>query len=301
MPIHLGPIPRRRFLSQSLVAGAGLVLSRDLFASQRTVDENSWALLSDTHLAEDRGKVNNGVNMAGSFGTVSRELLALAERPAGLLITGDLAYSSGEKGDYAMLAELLEPLRREGYPVHLILGNHDHRERFWEGFPKEKAVQPPVPDRQMSLVTTPLANWYLLDSLEKTNSTPGLLGREQLDWLAKTLDAHPDKPALVAVHHNPGLSGNQGLKDTALLYEVIRPRKQVKAYIYGHTHVWKVEQDSSGIHQINLPAVSYVFSKGEPSGWVNAKLRANGMQLELRCVVRAHKDHGEIKNLQWRS
>ena len=40
------------------------------------------------------------------------------------------------------------------------------------------------------------------------------------------------------------------------------------AYIYGHTHNWKVESDTSGIHLINLPPVSYVFREGEPSGWV---------------------------------
>ncbi len=276
-------------------------MGRGLFAAGRTADENTWALLSDTHLAEDRTKVNREVNMAAHFETVSRELLAQPERPAALLITGDLAYGTGEKGDYALVAELLEPLRREGYPVHLMLGNHDHRERFWEGFQKEKAAQRPVADRQASLVSTPLANWYLMDSLDQTNSTPGLLGRQQLDWLAEALDANPKKPALVVVHHNPGLSGNQGLKDTALLYEVIRPRKQVKAYVYGHTHVWRVAQDDSGIHQINLPAVSYVFSKGEPTGWVRAKLSADGVQLELRCVDTTHKDHGQIKNLQWRS
>ena len=301
MPIHLASISRRRFLARTLVTGAGLAVSRGLFAAGVKADQNTWALLSDIHLAEDRTKVNKEVNMASHFETVSRELLALPERPGDLLITGDLAFGSGEKGDYALVAELLEPLRRAGYPVHLMLGNHDNRERFWEGFEKEKAAKRPVADRQVSFVSTPLANWYLLDSLEKTKATPGLVGRPQLDWLANTLDANPKKPALVVVHHNPGLAGNEGLKDTELFYEVIRPRKQVKAYIYGHTHVWKVEPDTSGIHLINLPAVSYVFTKGQPTGWVRANLQANGIQLELRCVDTTHKDHGQIKNLQWRT
>ena len=103
------------------------------------------------------------------------------------------------------------------------------------------------------------------------------------------------------IHHNPGLSGNMGLKDTVALFEVIRPRKQVKAYIYGHTHTWKVEQDDSGLHLINLPPVAYIFHEGDPSGWVRMMLRKDGMNLELRCIDPSHKDHGQKFDLKWRA
>jgi 3',5'-cyclic-AMP phosphodiesterase len=302
MPVHLAPISRRRFLARSLATGAGLVLSPELLAASRSADENSWALLSDIHLAADRMAATNGMTVAVQFVKAVRALLALPKRPAGMLITGDLAYSSGEKGDYAVVGELLELLRHDGLPIHLVLGNHDNRDRFWEAFPEEKAAQRPLADRQVALLRTPRANWFVLDSLETTLATPGLLGREELDWLAKSLDANRTKPALVVVHHNPALNGgNMGLKDTAPFLEVIRPRKQVKAYIYGHTHAWKVEQDSSGIHFINLPAVGYAFNKEEPCGWALANLEPNGMRLELRCIDPTHKAHGEVKNLPWRA
>src|SRR5207253_2654287 len=231
----------------------------------------------------------------------SRELTALPKLPAGLFINGDCAFNSGESGDYATVAELLIPIRTSGMPVHLALGNHDHRERFWSAFADEKAANHPVLDRQVSLLKTPRANWFILDSLEKTLSTPGLLGPEQLGWLGKSLDENPKKPAIVMIHHNPGLSGNMGLKDTVALFEVIRPRKQVKAYIYGHTHTWKVEQDDSGLHLINLPPVAYIFHEGDPSGWVRMMLRKDGMNLELRCIDSTHKDHGQKFDLKWRA
>lgn len=300
MPIYLPPISRRRFLSRSLKAGAGLALAPSLRAGARDTDANFWALLSDIHLAADRALTSRGVNMTEHFASVSHELLALPSRPAGLFINGDCAFDSGEKGDYALLADLLGPLRQDQMPIHLALGNHDHRGRFWEAFQEAKAAERPVTDKYVALVRAPHANWFVLDSLETTKSTPGLLGREQLDWLAKALDANPEKPALVLVHHNPGMRGNLGLKDTLPLFEVIRPRSQVKAYIFGHTHAWKVEQDSSGIHLINLPAVAYVFRQGEPSGWVNATLEQNGLRLELRCLNPAHKAHGQIVELKWR-
>jgi 3',5'-cyclic AMP phosphodiesterase CpdA len=264
-------------------------------AAARPVDPNFWALLSDIHIAADRTKVARGINMTEHFQTVAHELSALPKRPAGVIVNGDCAYNSGEKADYAQVAELLEPLRQDDMSIHLALGNHDHRERFWEVL--EKTTKRPLQDRQVALLKTPL----VLDSLETTLSTPGLLGQEQLDWLARTLDANPDKPALVMVHHNPGvLGGNMGLKDTVAFFDVIRPRKQVKAYIYGHTHTWKLEQDTSGIHLINLPPVAYLFHEGDPAGWVRVTVEEKAFRLELRCIDTTHKSHGQTWNLKWR-
>lgn len=302
MPVYLRPISRRRFLARSLTAGAGLVLNPELFAGDRGIDHDSWALLSDTHLAADRTLVSRGINMTEHFKAVSGELLALPGRPSGVFITGDCAYNNGESADYGVLANLLEPIRAAQMPVHLTLGNHDNRDRFWEAFEKEKAARRPLADRQMALLRTRRVNWFILDSLERTLSTPGLLGPEQLNWLGKALDANSHKPALVLIHHNPGLNGgNMGLKDTMALLEVIRPRNQVKAYIFGHTHHWDVQQDGSGIHFINLPPVSYVFRQGEPSGWVHARVQGKGMELELRCVDRSHRAHGQKIALDWRA
>src|SRR5207247_10872952 len=65
---------------------------------------------------------------------VSKELLGLPKRPAGVFLTGDCAYSQGESGDYAVLSDLLDPIREAQMPVHLALGNHDQREHFWTAF-----------------------------------------------------------------------------------------------------------------------------------------------------------------------
>jgi len=167
---------------------------------------------------------------------------------------------------------------------------------------KEKSAKAPVAERQTALLKTPKVNWFILDSLEKTQATPGFLGQEQLDWLGKALDKNSDTPAIVLIHHNPGITGgNMGLKDTLALFDVIRPRKQVKAYIYGHTHHWSVEKDESGIHLINLPPVAYVFKAGEPSGWVHATMLEKGMRLELRSLDHSHNPHGQIVELDWRA
>jgi hypothetical protein len=301
MPIHLPAISRRTFLRRTAAAASALALKPSLFAETKRVNPDSWALFSDIHLAGDTTETQRGVNMAEHFKTVSRELLALKESPAALFITGDCALNSGEKDDYATVTKLLEPIRAQQMPVHLLLGNHDNREHFWDVLQEEKSAKRPLADKQVGIVRTPRANWFMLDSLEKTLSTPGYLGNEQLEWLGSALDKNAEKPALVMVHHNPGFGANMGLKDTSAFLDVIRPRKHVKAYIFGHTHTWKIEQDSSGIHFINLPPVAYVFHEGDPSGWVHAVVEDNKMRLELRCVDVSHQAHGEKVELEWRA
>jgi 3',5'-cyclic-AMP phosphodiesterase len=302
MPIHLPPLSRRSFLQRTLIAGAGLAAVPELFAALRDTDANAWALLADTHIAADPLRIERAINMTTHFKTVSQELLTLPQRPAGVFIVGDCAFSKGEPGDYAAFTNLLEPLRGGGLPLHLALGNHDQRANFWTALEAQLTARRPVADKQVALIRSPLVNWFVLDSLEQTLVTPGSLGAAQLAWLAETLDANRQKPAVILIHHNPGTAESiRGLKDTEELFQVIRPRSQVKAYIFGHTHNWKVTADASGIHLINLPPVAYTFVEGNPAGWVHATAQRDGLRLELRCLDRTHKEHARIVDLKWRT
>jgi 3',5'-cyclic-AMP phosphodiesterase len=301
MPIHLPPINRRTFLARALTAAAGLVLAPRLLAAGKETDADFWALLSDTHIAANRAQLYRGINMTDHLNTAAQDLMAFPQLPAGVFVTGDCAFENGTTDDYGTFSDLLKPLREDGMPVHLTLGNHDNRERFWNVLTAEKTAKRPLADKQASILMTPRANWFMLDSLERTHYTPGMLGKEQLDWLAATLDQNSDKPAIVLVHHNPGLLEGRvgGLQDSEALFRVIRPRRQVKACIYGHTHDWHVRQHESGIHLINLPPVAYVFEDSKPSGWVRAMVSDDHMQIELRCVIK-HRLNGEVKTLKWR-
>lgn len=301
MPIHLAPISRRQFLARAFAASAGLALAPSLLAETKPADDDFWALLSDTHIAGSRHRVFLGANMADHFEIITREILDSPQRPAGILVSGDCAWASGEKHDYHTFTDLLGPMRAAEIPVHLTLGNHDNRHHFWDVLKDEKRAKHPVNDRQMSLVRTPHVNWFILDSLEQTLYIPGMLGHDQLAWLAASLDSHPEKPALIMVHHNLG-SGDRSiaLQDAEKFFEIVRPRKQVKACFFGHTHIWNVKQDDSGIHLVNLPPTSYPFFAGDPTGWVRATSKPDGMQLELRCVDQQHKAHGQVVDLKWR-
>ena len=61
-----------------------------------------------------------------------------------------------------------------------------------------------------------------------------------------------------------------GLKDTVAFFEAIRPRTQVKAFIFGHTHTWNIQRDTSGLHLVNL---TFLAVAGYPLNWAAGVLQ----------------------------
>ncbi|MCE9518363.1 MAG: metallophosphoesterase [Verrucomicrobia bacterium] len=308
MPFTLPPLSRRRFLGGSFAAVAGSFLTqRESFAGTET-DPSSWIFFSDSHIAADQELVSRDAKMAANLEACVKQALSEHGTAAGVFLSGDCAYLDGKAEDYTTLAGLLKPMREAGLPLHLMMGNHDHRENFLASVNKP-GLPSSVEHRVVGLVESPFINWFMLDSLDKTNKTPGLLGPEQRDWLEKSLDAHADKPAIIVVHHNvipyvPGGEMNKAFEksliDSPDLLAILAPRKQVKACFYGHTHNWSVLRETSGIHLINLPPTAYVFKAGMPNGWVHASLRKDGMKLKLNCLDPAHPQNGAAADLAWR-
>jgi 3',5'-cyclic-AMP phosphodiesterase len=299
MPISLMPLSRRRFLGSSIAAGAAL-LGRFGFAADKEVDPNRVFLLSDLHIAADRAKAERGTVMVKNLEQVCAEMLAMDTRAGNIVVNGDCAHRSGETGDYANLLELFKPVRESGMPVHLGMGNHDRRENVWAAFDL-KDTRTAVEGRQITTIKTPRANIFVLDSLDKVNVTPGVLGDKQLAWLSSTLDAAADKPAVIMVHHQPDDRPEpKGLVDTKALLNVLLPRKHVKLLLYGHTHVWAPTQRED-LHCVNLPAVAYVFKEGLANGWVDMKLEEKGATLQLHCIKNDHEQHMQKVDLKWRA
>lgn len=303
MPIHLPPINRRRFLAGTLAAGAGLLLPREILAKEPATDPNLWVLMADIHIPKDRQKTHRGIKPTENLSQAIEEILSLSPRPAGVIVAGDCAIRSGISGDYAMLGELIKPLRQAGVPMHFALGNHDHRERFLAAFPEAKKraeVDPHELRKFVSVLKTPHADWFLLDSLSRPDKVAGRLGEAQLAWFAKTLDARPERPTLVVAHHNLDREGKaHSLKDTAALFKMILPRKKVKAYFYGHTHCWNIGREE-GMHLVNIPGNVWLFDKSQPRGFVTVQLRPDRATFEMHSLDRTHPKHGEKIELKWR-
>ena len=302
MPIHFAPLNRRRFLH---AAGASILLyGRGVASAAKSdVEADLVYLLNDTHIGE---KHPENSPVPTHLRQIVTELVNRPAHPACVIMNGDLALLDGQPGDYRHLSKLIQPLYQAGIETHLTLGNHDHREVFYEVLSELRPEQPPVASRHIAVVETEHANFFLLDSLQKTMVTQGTFGTQQLDWLTSALDAMSTKPALIVAHHNPRLGGDPlhfpgGLVDSQELWNIIGPRKWVKAYIHGHIHD-RGYAEHQGIHILNTPATSYVADpKKSTTGWTTAKLTASGVTLTTHTTDPQHPWNGEVKSLTWRS
>ncbi len=318
MPINLPRLSRRDFLRTTAALGAAACVPSGVLAGETVkADPHTWALLSDTHIAANATKWWMNAVMAENLTRVCNDVLARSTRHAGLLVTGDLAFDDGQDADYSTFLSLVAPVRRAEMPVHLLLGNHDHRQRFWQALDKidqlpDRAVAEKqnangklVADRHVGLIESERANFLMLDSLDETDKAPGKLGETQLKWLRESLDAHRDKPAIVIVHHFPNPAGARsganlgGISDSEALFEILTPRKQAKCLVFGHSHKWGISQRDA-IHLVNLPPVGYVFDAKAPNGWTELRLTDTGAELQLFALDEKHPEHRREVKLAWR-
>ena len=311
MPVTLPPILRRKFIKGSLAFAGSAIKTPAAFAKAGSrsagLDQNRVALLADTHISADPDLAYPGtkwpgspvkesehekVNMAKSLADTAKNLIVLNPLPAHLIINGDCAMSRGTIAEYKELLRLIEPIRLAGITIHVTIGNHDNRENLWKLLPFLKKEQMGI---HAEVIELPHANLILLDSGRK-----GILGRQQLNWLAQELDGRTNKPALIFGHFNPypnrGVRPIKGMSDGSALLKLLAKRKHARAYFYGHTHEW--QQDRRGhLHLINQPAVSYYFGKGHAHGWVDMKLTKTSADLKLHCINLKHAQHGERREI----
>ncbi|MEM7147141.1 MAG: metallophosphoesterase [Verrucomicrobiota bacterium] len=315
MPLHLSRKGRsRREFIRSVTGG---VLIGTWAASARGVEgeggevEERWALLADTHIDADPALVVRGTCMAETLSEVVAQVVLEAEGAGldGVIIDGDCAYNVGLREDYETLVDLLEPLVATGVPIHMTLGNHDDRERFYEVLEAgEEEGESPVGGKHVSVIEGPAARWVLMDSLWKVNEVPGEMGAEQLEWLKGYLGKVGEGPVILVGHHYPEvfrddvIGGDEkieiaGLMDGPAFMEMVTGFPSVKAYVYGHSHDWGMRTGAEGVHRVNLPPTSYIFKEGRPRGWVLAEVGEAGVRLDLREL---DGGGGEVRELGWR-
>ncbi|MDR2439482.1 MAG: metallophosphoesterase [Planctomycetaceae bacterium] len=297
MPTTFMPIKRRQFLAGTFAAGLFTVFSaQNVFAGIPKKDH--WIFLSDTHVPGDPKKILYEYNPHNHFCQVRDEILQLTDKPQGIIVTGDFAFLQGQPEDYKNLKTLVTPYLDAEIPVHVSLGNHDHLNNLYGAFPDFQKEKPLVADENVAILETPNCNLFLLDSLYQTNVTPGFLGITQLRWLKKELTTRQNKPAILFAHHNLD-NGPDTLMDREELWVIIKSQKQVKAYIYGHTHVYR-QSIRDDVHLINLPALGWEFQKGkQPLGWTDAVLSGNGIELTLHTIDKTRSDNGHVRQFTW--
>jgi hypothetical protein len=250
---------------------------------------------------------------------VSRGVLSLNPLPVGLILNGDCV-DFGTVEDYELFLGSVAGLAKSGIPLHMTLGNYDHRPNFVKQVPNSLrlGLKAELPDRFVSVIPAGRANWFLLDSLTMDDpNRPGSLGKAQLLWLAKALDDHADRPAIVVAHHNiqPGqplrkksktilksaapmndLGG--GLVDTDEFLDVLFARRHVKAVFRGHKHQLSVHR-LNGICFVFQPAVGYPFHPDDAAGWLQVRLLDGGAELLMSSLDPKHRHHLTKLKMEW--
>lgn len=174
-----------------------------------------------------------------------------------VVITGDLT-ERGERAAYQRLQKSLTPLTPS---CHLVLGNHDRHEHFFDVFAN---VQRSETGHLQYVVRHAGGTCVVLDTV-KPGESGGELCDARLNWLADTLDRHADDDLYLFMHHPPtdvgiGSMDRRGLSGRDGLARVLAGRHNVRHLFCGHLHrplhgVWSglpYTCQRSTSHQVDL-------------------------------------------------
>ncbi|SFE55944.1 phosphodiesterase [Paracidovorax wautersii] len=226
--------------------------------------------LSDLHIREPGrlayGRIDTAPYLREAVASIGR----LPQRPDAVVITGDLT-DFGRAAEYDHLRALLAPLAP--LPIYLLPGNHDERQQLRASFPEhawlgtEGFVQYSVPVGAMQLIA--------LDTVVP-GASEGSLCAERLEWLAAQLDAHRDRPVVIAMHHPPfrtliGHMDEIGLLQGADELEALVARHpNVERVICGHLHR-SIQVRFGGSLALTVPSPAHQvcldLAPDAPSAW----------------------------------
>lgn len=192
--------------------------------------------LTDLHIREPGRLTYRRIDTAQYLERCVHSVLALAQKPHAVVITGDLT-DFGRASEYAHLRSLLAPL--DTLPLYLLPGNHDDRSALRRAFPgqawlgQEGFIQYAVDIGGLRLIA--------LDTVVPGHSE-GALCEERLQWLERQLAASEGRPVVIAMHHPPfqtliGHMDRIGLLQGAPELEALIARHpNVQRVICGHLH-----------------------------------------------------------------
>lgn len=190
-----------------------------------------FIVLSDLHLVRE-GEVSQGLDTTERL---RAGIAAINDRHADadfVVLAGDLA-DLGEKEAYHRLKDCLADLK---VPLHITIGNHDHRDTFLDVFGAEHAS---VTEHIDKVIDHKGHRIILLDSAV-TGQHGGKLEPKQLDWLKLRLTEASDRPVIVILHHhaNPLYTKVDEiiLENGKDLLGVLQDHDDVRQVIAGHVH-----------------------------------------------------------------
>ncbi|WP_318764933.1 metallophosphoesterase [Lactiplantibacillus carotarum] len=192
--------------------------------------------ISDPHLTP-HGQVpahHQQLDPWAKLAAIIRDMRQLPFRPDLVVFTGDLIHN-GSADDYQRLHAVVHTMKAEfGCHVRVLLGNHDCRAAFYQGY--LPADPGPYYANRVRLGNN---DFYFLDS-KVAGEEAGWLATTQLQWLGKHLRQAPTKRAFLFLHHpldGPTLVNMHYaiLQNTPALLSVLRGHN-VGGVFTGHVH-----------------------------------------------------------------
>lgn len=191
--------------------------------------------ITDLHIRAAGRKSNRIVDTAESLRRCIDQVNRFKPRPDAAVLTGDLV-DFGQPEEYAFLRELLQSLK---IPYYLLPGNHDERGALRAAFPDHAYLQSGDERIEYVIDDYPL-RIVVLDTVIP-GAGGGALDPDSVAWLDRVLQAQPDKPTVIVMHHPPfktgiGFMDRVGLAQPAALARVVRRHPQVERILCGHVH-----------------------------------------------------------------
>lgn len=185
--------------------------------------------LTDLHITPHAGELMLGIDTESHFQQTLKDAVDRHGPFDLILLTGDLAQDP-RADTYQRIGR---HLRQYDAPCLCLPGNHDDLGLMQTHLNIGKISC----DKQRIL-----GNWLILAlNSQKLDSPIGVLDDNELAFLERALQSHPNLPTLIAVHHHCVPSGSpwmdtMQIQNSGAFLATVKKHPQVKAVTCGHVH-----------------------------------------------------------------
>lgn len=209
------------------------------------------AQITDIHIGFDPDAGEDEFNYK-RFLAVRDHLMAQEVQPDILILSGDLA-DGGNADSYARLKDAISVCP---FPVYPMTGNHDTRSVLVKAFPgfenEDGFVQYAIELDGFRVLC--------IDSLDQGRHGGGFC-EKRAAWVTRELNAHPETPTLIVLHHPPVVAGIDWMDPKTSepwyqrFHETVAGQSQIVGIAAGHLHR-PVFSEVQGIPLSVVPAVA---------------------------------------------